>query len=309
MSVTMEPFVALTLLSSLLFACGNVLQKKGVPAWIQPLSVKALVGRPLKFAGSLACSPVWTVGFAVTIAAVVIETQALGSGDVSVVKPLSRIQGVFVLLIAISLLRERLVPLEWIGVVAMISGAVMLGFEPSDSIFYAPSTVVSWTAAGGVVFAVVLLVVLTDRGLAPFPAEFGLGLASGALFGLGDVMMKVGTEVARDPTGSFDLTTGEAVRSLLSTSEFYLSMLATAGAFMLQQTAFSRGRVSLIVPMIGTSGTVLVALLGASLLREPLGSARILAISGMIAGAVLLSVSEKPASPSSMTTVRRRLPE
>ena len=69
-----------------------------------------------------------------------LETQALGDGDVSVVKPLSRVQGVFVLLIAVSFLHERLRPLEWVGAVVVALGGVMLAREPSDSLFFAPTT-------------------------------------------------------------------------------------------------------------------------------------------------------------------------
>lgn len=286
----MEPYVLLTLLSSLLFAGGNVMQKRGVPAWVGPVSVVALLRRPLGFVGALVRSPVWTAGLLVTLVAMAVETQALGGGDVSVVKPLSRVQSVFVLLIAMAILRERMRPLEWIGVATLILGAVVLAQQPPDEVFFAPASATSLAASGGIVLGVALLVALTDQGALRVPGELALGIAAGSLFGLGDVLMKIGTEIARDPSGRFELATAGGMRALLGTAEFPLSIAATACAFLLQQAAFSRGRISLVVPMIGAGGTLVVLLLGAVLLRETLGAERLLAVAIMAAGTLLLSL-------------------
>lgn len=266
------------------------MQKHGVPSWIGPKSVGELLRRPIVFVGSLLRSPVWAAGLVVTLVAMAMETQALGDGDVSVVKPLSRVQSVFVLLIAVGILRERLQPIEWIGVVTLTLGAVMLAREPADSLLFAPSSSASLAAAAGVALGVFLLVAITDRVAGPARGELGLGVAAGLLFGLGDVLMKIGTETARDAGGRFDLASTEGFHSLLGAFEFHLSVGFTAGAFLLQQAAFSRGRVSLVAPMIGASGTLVVLLLGAYLLREPLGATRLLAVGVMTTGTLLLSM-------------------
>lgn len=285
----MEPYVALTLLSSLLFASGNVMQKSGIPPGTASLSIARLVGRPLGFFAALARSPLWLLGLVVTLLAMAVETQALGNGDVSVVKPLSRIQSVFVLLIGVVLLRERLGRLEWLGVAALIGGGVALGLEPSDAVLYAPTTRTNWTAAAVVAGLGALLVVSCDRRLVPLRAELGLALAAGALFGLSDVMLKAATEVARGPVAHFDLLHSDTLHGLVTTSEFYLGFGATAAAFLLQQAAFARGRVSVVVPLIGMAGTALAVLLGVSLMREPLGGQRILAVAVMVTGTALLA--------------------
>lgn len=295
----MEPYVQLTLVSSLLFAGGNVLLKRGVPSSIGSIAVATLLRRPHVFVGALFRNPFWATGFFVVLVAMALETQALGGGDVSVVKPLSRVQGVFVLLIAVGFLHERLHPLEWGGAVVVALGGVLLAQEPRDSLFFAPTTATSLAAAVAVALIVASLVVLSDRKRRWFPGGLGLGLASGLLFGLGDVLMKTGTEIARDPSGQFDLTSAQGLQSLLGASEFYLSFVSTACAFLIQQAAYSRGRISLIFPMNAAGGMIVVLLLGALLLREPLSTTRLTSIAVVVAGTLLLAVPIRSALPGS----------
>jgi drug/metabolite transporter (DMT)-like permease len=291
---TVEPYVALTLLSSLLFAGGNLLQKRGIPSWMGACSLRALIGRPLQLSRALLRSPLWLVGLLVTVCAVALETQALGLGDVSVVKPLSRVQTVFVVLAGVSLLGERVLRVEWLGLCVMTAGAVLLGLEPADDAICAPGVAASLATAVGIASVAVLLVVLGDREILPLPAEVSLGLAAGACFGLGDVMMKIATEVTRETSGPFDLTTAASLETLVTTPELVLSIAATTAAFGLQQVAFSRGRVSLAVPAIGVAGMVIAVLAGGLLLGEPLGAGRLVAIGIVVGGTTLLSVRDGP---------------
>lgn len=291
----MEPYVGLTLLSSLLFATGNVLQKRGIPGSLGVQPVCSLLARPLRLFGSLLRSPLWIVGLVLTALAMGLETQALGAGDVSVVKPLSRIQSVFVLAIGVSLLGERLRPSEWLGVIAMLAGAWLLVLQPVDSLPHVPATATSWATTLGVGCLAGLLALSADRGASPLRPELALALAAGAFFGLGDVLMKMGTELARDAGGRFDLASSGGAAALVSTREFQLAIAATMGAFVLQQLAFSRGRVGLVVPVIGVAGTLLAVMLGRGLLGEPLGGFRLLGIGVVVLGTTLLSSREEPA--------------
>ncbi len=80
----MERYVQLTLLSSLLFAAGNALLKRGVPSSFGSVPVRNLLRRPHTFIGALLRNPSWTTGFIIVFAAMALETQALGDGDVDV---------------------------------------------------------------------------------------------------------------------------------------------------------------------------------------------------------------------------------
>lgn len=290
----MEPYVALTVAAALLFALGNALQKQGIARRIGALPAGAMLEAPLRLVARLAGNPIWMLGSAVTLVAVALETQALGQGDVSVVKPLSRVQSIFVVAIGVAALGERLLPREWLGVGALALGALLLASEPADAISYAPGTATTAGAALGVAALVLLLLFVAERSPGRLRGELGLALAAGCLFGLGDALIKLGTERVRKPTGAFELADPGTAAGLVSTFEFQLGLFASAVAFFVQQIAFSRGRVSVVAPMIGTAGTLLALALGWGLLREPLGPGRAAGISVVVAGGLLLRGEGRP---------------
>jgi multidrug transporter EmrE-like cation transporter len=76
----------------------------------------------------------------------------------------------------------------------------------------------------------------------------------------------------------------------LKTAEFQLAFTATLIAFVLQQLAFSRGRVSVVIPVGGAAGTLLTALLGFGLLHEPLNALRVGGIATVVAGTLLATM-------------------
>jgi drug/metabolite transporter (DMT)-like permease len=89
-------------------------------------------------------------------------------------------------------------------------------------------------------------------------------------------------------TGEFHLASATTLASLGVAPELLLSLVATGAAFAIQQVAFSRGRVSLVVPLVGVAGTLVVVVLGSTLLREALGGARAAGIALMLAGSLLV---------------------
>jgi drug/metabolite transporter (DMT)-like permease len=288
----LEPWVVLTLFAALLFAVGNALQTQGARRHLPPLSAGAfLTGLPRVF-GLLLRSPSWLLGLLVTLIAVAVEIQALALGDVSVVKPLSRVQSLFVLGIGVALLGERLARVEWLGVAVMFAAAAWLAGEPPDAATFAPAAATSASIAIGIAALVTASLVVTDRGARWRRREHMPALAAGALFGLGDVLMKAATESVRGRTGAFDMASTGTLASLAGAAELPLSLLGTTLAFGLQQLAFSRGRVSLVVPLIGAAGTVTVVILGAALLREPFSGSRAMGIGAMLAGAFLIARAE-----------------
>jgi drug/metabolite transporter (DMT)-like permease len=132
-----------------------------------------------------------------------------------------------------------------------------------------------------------------DRGLGRRRPEHAPALAAGAFFGLGDILMKAATEVVVGRTGGFRLARADTLTSLAVAPELVLSIAATALAFTMQQVAFTRGRVSLVVPLVGVAGTAVVALLGATLLREQVSAARAAGIAVMLAGTVFIGGGDR----------------
>jgi uncharacterized membrane protein len=224
--------------------------------------------------------------------------------DVTVVKPLSRVQSLFVIAIGVGVLGERLKRSEWLGVGVIVAVAVMLGRESGELRAHAPGTAASVRAALGglaIVSTGLWLSVVVGR-----RAGTGLvaALAAGALFGLGDVLMKNATLVVRAGTGGFDLARADTLASLGATVELPLSLAATVLAFGLQQLAYARGRVSLVVPLAGVATTATVVLLGGALLHESIGAARAGGVVSMLVGTLLVARGEAPRAPFPATADR-----
>jgi uncharacterized membrane protein len=281
MSTALEPWVAFTLLGAFLFAVGNALQKYG------------LAGRlpsPRVFAGSRA----WLLGTALTFAAVAAETQALALGEASAVKPLSGTQSLFVVAIGVGILGERLVRKEWLGVGVLLCGVWALALEPGDAHFVARGTGSTVALGLGGAGGVALALALAGRHASRASGEWGPALAAGALFGLGDVMIKVATESVRVRLGSFDLSQGDTLAALVGAPGFSLGIAATGAAFLLQQLAFSRGRVSLSAPVVGVGATACVVVLGFAFLGESLGAGRSLGVGLSVLGTWLLAGNREP---------------
>jgi drug/metabolite transporter (DMT)-like permease len=300
-----EPWVALTLLAALCFAIGSTLQKHAIAGRLPPLAVSSLARALPRAVHALLRSPLWLLGLAITLAAFGLETQALARADVSVVKPLSRVQSLFAIGLGVGLLRERLSRSEWLGVGVLAAGAWVLGLEAGDAQAYAPGVGTSFATA-------LAFVALAATGLALSLAvgrrsgsELGPALAAGALFGLGDVMMKSATEVVRAAAGGFDLASAGTLASLGATLELPLSLAATTLAFGLQQFAYARGRVSLVVPLTGVAATGTAVLLGAVLLHESIGSSRAVGIATLLAGTLLVARGEARRAPPAATAGRR----
>jgi hypothetical protein len=96
-------------------------------------------------------------------------------GDISVVRPLSRVESAFSVLIGVTLLGERLAPREGFGVFTMIAGALVLTLEPEP-----------------------------ERAFVPDAASTALAL--GTAGALADIMMKLGTSVVKETTGTTEFT-------------------------------------------------------------------------------------------------------
>lgn len=110
---------------------------------------------------------------------------------------IGNVQSVFVVMIGVVALGESLAGREWIGIAVLVFGALLLASQPADAVPYAPETATSGAVAIGIPVLVVLLLLLADRSANRLRGELGLAVGAGCLFGLGDAMAKMGTEIVR----------------------------------------------------------------------------------------------------------------
>jgi drug/metabolite transporter (DMT)-like permease len=274
----MPDYVLLTLASSLVYATATALQKHGIATRLPAFALEDVFSRFGELLAAMGKNRIWLLGFAVVPLGFGLEIQAVSMGDIGVVRPLSRVESAFSVLIGVTLLGERLAPREGVGVFAMVAGALMLTLEPEPERAFVPgaaSTVLALGTTGALVAGLLVAQSRRPDWLAP---EYGLAAGAGLAFGLADITMKLATSV--------------------ESTEFWLFVAIAITAFLVLQIAYSHGRVSVIVPVAGIAGTLLTVLLGSALLREPPSQGRVLGVLIMVVGIVLvLRGGEEGAGP------------
>lgn len=290
----MPGWLALTLGSALLYAVSSALQKQGVTHWAWPPAARGA----RRWLGALCRNPAWAYGVLLLVPAGALEFQALSLGDVTLVKPLSRLQSVFIIAIGVTLLGERLAPCEWLGAAVMVLGSLVLATDGAASKALAPDPSLRWSISGALLASVGLL--CAGRWCWPerLSAESFLGLAAGILFGASDVLGKVATGLVQQETGVFAIWSGSTLTSLFTTPEFVGFLAVGAVGFAVIQMAFRSGRVSLVGTFVAVGSTVLVVAVGALFLSEPLPPVRASGIAGILAGSLLLLRGGSPCGSS-----------
>lgn len=284
----MPDYVLLTLASSLVFAMGTALQKHAIATGLSGLPLADVFSRFGELLAAMLKNRVWLLGFALLPFGFGLEIQATSMGDISVVRPLSRVESAFSVLIGVAVLGERLALREGVGLCAMIAGALVLTLEPEPAHSFVPdaaSTALALGAAGALAAGLLVAQARRPDRVAP---EYGLAVAAGLAFGLADIMLKLTTSVVKETTGSFQIATAQTAGLLLLSSEFWLFVAIALAAFLMLQIAYSHGRLSVIAPVAGIAGTLVTILLGSTLLREPLTPGRVLGVGGMVLGIALV---------------------
>lgn len=284
----MPDYVLLTLASSLVYATASALHKHGIATRLPAFALGDVFSRFGELLAAMLKNRVWLLGFAVIPLGFGLEIQAVSMGDISVVRPLSRIESAFSVLIGVTLLGERLAPREGVGVFTMIAGALVLALESEPERAFVPdaaSTALALGAAGALAVGLLVAQSLRPDRVAP---EYGLAAGAGLGFALSDTMMKLATSVVKETTGSFRIASAQTVGVLFQSPEFWLFVAIAISAFLVLQIAYSHGRVSVIAPVAGIAGTLLTVLLGSALLREPLSVGRVMGVLVMVAGIALV---------------------
>ena len=226
----------------------------------------------------------WLLGFVATTFGWIFLIKASDLGEISVVQPLMSVGDLFLILLAVVFLKERLTKREWIGVALTVLGAVILSFEAHE---IAPITI-NWIRTGLFIsFCIVTGIILFQIGRKAQRPEVPLGIAVGICFGLGATLTELMT--------AYLTLSGQHLESLAGIFNPVLPfmLLANVAGLIILQAAFQRGRASVIVPIQLSVVNALVILSGIFLFLEAITPLRICGISIIVAGAVLLHKTDK----------------
>jgi len=272
--------VLTTLVATLLIQLGYFMWKVSADGQPQIGSAPALV-----VAKALVTDWRWMLGFASTSLGWVLFVQATALGDISLVQPLMSAGDLLLVVLAVVFLNERMVRVEWAGVLLTVLGAVALAMEAEGS---------QVTAFDGMRLAVLLgvtlllgaaLLLANRRSRQP---EVLLALVVGLCFGAGSILTKALTVASAGP-GQSIMTWAVLLNPLL-----LAVVLANVAGLALLQAAFQRGRASVVVPLQLAMANAITVLAGVVVFAEHITLLRGFGIVLIVVGTTLLQF--KPAS-------------
>jgi drug/metabolite transporter (DMT)-like permease len=227
----------------------------------------------------------WMLGFAATSGGWVLFVQATALGDISLVQPLMSAGDLLLVVMAVVFLKERLIRIEWVGILLTVLGAVALAWEAENS------NVASFDGMR----LVILLGITAVLGGALLLAnrrthrpEVLLAVVVGLCFGAGSILTKALTVDS--------LVSGQTILTLAIVSNPMLLavVLANVIGLVLLQAAFQRGRASVIVPLQLAMANALTVLAGIVIFAEHITSLRAAGIVLIVLGTAMLHL--KPSS-------------
>lgn len=221
----------------------------------------------------------WVTGFVATSLGWVLFVQATALGDITVVQPLMSAGDLVLVILAVVFLKERLVAIEWAGVLVTVLGAVALAWEVEASAVVAYSGF--RLALLIAVLAVLSLVCLLANRRSSRP-EILLALVVGACFGVGSILTKAFTTAYAGP-GSSLLSWKVLIDPLL-----YAVVASNVAGLVLLQAAFQRGRAAVIVPLQLALANAVTVVAGVAVFSEHITVSRAVGIALIVAGTAML---------------------
>jgi drug/metabolite transporter (DMT)-like permease len=252
--------VVLAFAATLAYNAGFVLEKGALSA-LPPLNARL----PVTLFRTLVTTPRWLAGFALILSGLAGQLVVLTRVPLTVAQPVFASGIVFLLLLSMTVLGERLTAHEWTGLAGIAAGVgcVLVSIDPrSDA-----------AGTGGHLLRVLLVAApSTLAGLAVFRAagrrgrggDVPYGLAAGIVYGVAGM-------VAKGLSASIDFAGPAAVaRSALTTPYLYLLGLVTLAGFVVFQTALQRGRASIVAPVSSVVATLYTVIAGTPMFGEHL---------------------------------------
>jgi drug/metabolite transporter (DMT)-like permease len=255
--------VVLALATTLAYNTGFVLEK-GALAALPPLDIRL----PLNLARMLVTNPRWMAGFGLIMLGLAGQLVALTRIPLTVAQPVLSSGIVFLLLLSVTVLGERLTAHEWTGLAGITAGVICV-VASLDSRTDAAGT------SGHVLRVLLVAVPSTLAGLAVFTAASrgrGHGPAGDVPYGLGaGIVYGVAGMIAKGLSTSIDFHGPAAiVGSALVSPYLYLLAPVTLAGFVVFQTALQRGRASIVAPVSSVVSTLYTVVAGTALFGERL---------------------------------------
>lgn len=277
--------IALAFASAISYNAGFVVEKRALQRMPE-----VHAGRSLHMLRTLGSSPLWMLGFAMSLMGTGLQVLALSRAPLSVVQPIIASGIVVLLLLSRLVLAEHLGRVEWAGIVTVGIALVLVGIsldatsEPigtAGSVLRIVAAAVPTALLAGAAF---LAAGRRQRASAPL-----FGLAAGLVYGVSGLATK-GVSVIVEEDGLMP-----AVPRVLASPDLYLLLAFAAVGLLFFQTGLQRGRASVLVPVSSVVASAYPVAVGMVLFGERLPSAawriavRCAGLAGVVVGTFVLA--------------------
>ncbi|MBN1288168.1 MAG: hypothetical protein JXA49_00830 [Actinobacteria bacterium] len=216
---------------------------------------------------------------------------AVGFAPLSVVQPINASGICLLVVLAITRLKERASPVDWIGIGSIVSGVILLSISlfntPTQQHEYRP--IVLWffivLMIGAAISSLIAAFVRKDERASSF-----LGIAVGLMVGLTAILTKLAWSDIADRWGEYKIA------GFIYSSYFWMAIVLTLISAILFQVALQRGLAIVVVPLVTGFSNLIPIVVGFLAFREPfpksplMAAFRLVSILLIIGGAILLSL-------------------
>ncbi|MGH8609770.1 MAG: EamA family transporter [Gammaproteobacteria bacterium] len=235
----------------------------------------------------------WLLGIFLGVCANILVVQIQSEIDISIVYPILNFAYIFTLLLGFVFLKENLTRPQWLGVIAVTVGTatILLVKNPSTG-GLTDMAALKWTTLLAMASAMGLLLVgsrsIQSKNL---NYEIVFALCAGVCFGSVETYLKTTTNLVASELGRFSVISLDSIVAFVTVWPFFVLALFSAVGFVSLQLAFSRGHVSVTVPLIAVTQRMINMISGYFVFGEAFPLTKIIGFLTIILGAMIMVLS------------------
>jgi drug/metabolite transporter (DMT)-like permease len=280
--------IVLALVTALANGVGFYLQKKGqTEIHTEGLSF-------IKYILTAARNWKWLVGFTLTVVHIPLYVYALNIGLITITQPLANTGIVFIVLLGMKFLGEKLSKVELAGLCMLIAGIFIIAFTPTGD--FAPPTdgqlvegLGILAIIMGIAYAACIALIFMKR------KAISLAFIAGLSMGVAAILIRA-LSIMIEPADFLDLGNDIKVALGIFRGELMLESLLLYGAllflliyFVTVVLALRAGKLTFVIPVEMGTSFILPVFAGFFLFLEPAMPTLIIGIIACLVGALILS--------------------
>lgn len=292
----MHGYIWLAIGCALCFGIGNSMQKHGMAVTFPKISLSRFVFELPGVLKALMKNWIWMAGVGFAVAGFIFQGKSIDApgSKLSVIMPLLNVSTIVTSLIGVFLLREKVRKLEWLGIVTLTLGAILVSvFDRgggSHGLSKGLLIVCYLTGLGSMATLVVAFALIRSRR----GAEILLAIGSGFGFGMGAVALKMLDYDLKQTIGGFHVTDPHFLLTFLTSPNGWMLIIFNLAGFALFQLSFAHGRISLIGPFSQVFSMVIPVMAGILAFHESIVAWQWLGVVVVTASAFLVGSGETP---------------